>query len=152
MGLFNNQIKPRRTGSYWKIKELLNSYKFSLGAVEEYIEADELLGRGDALGDQDSYFSFHCLLVKLENLVPNFKGIEFADYVMLRIRNGNPGLLLKREENEIDFVSDLTLKSMTFIHVLEKLKEFREIPQIEVAEKNEPPKIDYDNREGDDQE
>ncbi len=147
MGLFNDHIKPRRTGNFWKIKELMNSFKFSLGSVEEFFEIDELLGRGETYDAVNNDYSFFHLLCKLENLAPGYRGIEFEGYLMMRIRGSNTGLLLKLGEQEIDFVSDQTLKSMTIIHVLQKLKEFNPPEQLRAPDNDEPVRIGNEDQE-----
>ncbi len=106
-----------RGKAIWKLETLTNAFKFyipNLPDRELFVEHDELAAAGPAY-DQKPPLNILDVLDKLEELAPDFHGIQISEKIML-IRKRlqlSQGLHVNGRENI--FMKDETLKTINFL-------------------------------------
>lgn len=127
-------LKNSRPQLFWQMRELENAFHFFMPELPEveplFLEYDELTAIGEAYRERGP-LNILDVLNKLEELAPDFAGIEVAEGVkLLRTRlSQSRGLILEVGGKIVYFMRDATLQKMNFLdfyrdRLMDKIKIF----------------------------
>lgn len=107
-----------KSAATWKMEQLDNAFRFYLSEFQDkelLIEYDELIAAGPAYNRQEP-LNILDVLKRLEELVPNFYGVQISEDILL-IRKRlelSRGLSLLNGSKQL-FMKDDTLKTINFL-------------------------------------